>query len=255
MEEIDTARPRVDTRRRPAVNIALIAAIWILSDLGFYYLLPALKFVPDYNHDPITNATYYVFWIGVAIITFSEDCAEWRSLSRWDLFENRFQSLAIWVIFFAAAMTFTAYVLPALPPVKWPPEWGPVPELAQAEPTYFLPKSFEILFQQILILTLVLTLAEEGFSLARISLTSSALFGSIHLLLFFDDEVLASVIRYCVAATLFGLIFPVLILRVRNGLAYSYALHWFYYAFTVFMAREIGPTTVWPILKGIFAGG
>ena len=44
--------------------------------------------------------------------------------------------------------------------------------------------------------------------------------------------------------------FPVLILRVRNGLAYSYAVHWLYYALTVFMARAVGPTTVWPIVQG-----
>lgn len=254
MAKADTATHQVD-RRRLALNIALIAAIWILSDRGFYYLLPALKVVPDYTQDPITTATYYVFWIGVALITFSNDCAEWRSLSRWQVFDNRFQSFAIWVIFFAAATTFTNYVMPALPPIEWRPEWGPVPELARAGPTYFLPKSFEILFQQILILTLVLTLAEEGFKLATISLASSALFGGIHLLLFFDSEALVSVIRYSVAATLFGLVFPVLILRVRNGLAYSYALHWLFYAVTVFMAREIGPTAVWPILKGVVAGG
>jgi len=255
MEEANAATHRLDRQSGLAQTLALIAAIWILSDLGLYYLLPALKFATDYNQEPITTATYYIFWVGVAIITFSKACTEWRSLSRWDLFDNRFQSLAIWVAFFAAATTFTAYVLPGLPPFAWRPEWGPMPELPLAEPTYFLPKSFEILFQQILILALVLSLAKAGLPLARISLASSALFGSIHLLLFFDNEILSSIIRYCVAATLFGLIFPVLILRVRNGLAYSYALHWFYYALTVFMAREIGPTMAWPILQGIFAGG
>ena len=54
-----------------------------------------------------------------------------------------------------------------------------------------------------------------------------------------------------VAATLFGLIFPVLILRVRNGLACSNAVHWLYYALTVIMGRMVGPTTVWPVVQGI----
>jgi hypothetical protein len=40
-----------------------------------------------------------------------------------------------------------------------------------------------------------------------------------------------------VAAALFGLIFPHLILRVPNGLAYSYIVHWLYYAITVAMPR------------------
>lgn len=28
-------------------NLALIAAIWILSDLGYYFVLPALSFQPN----------------------------------------------------------------------------------------------------------------------------------------------------------------------------------------------------------------
>ena len=232
-------------------DLGLIAGIWIVSDVGYYFVLPALRFEANYNHDPIATATYYVFWVGVAAITFSRVCVSWRDLSRWELFENRLQSLAIWTFFFILALTFTNYVLPALPPFEWPPDWGPVPELPQAKPTYFLPKSFEILFQQVLILALVLSLAKQGLTLHRISLACAALFGGMHLLLVFDSDQLSSVVRLSVVATLFGLIFPVLILRVRNGLAYSYAIHWLYYALTVFMARAVGPTTVWPVVQGL----
>jgi hypothetical protein len=175
--------------------------------------------------------------------------ASWRDLSQWEPFENRLQSLVLWIMFFALAITFTAYILPALPPFQWQLEWGPVPELPQAQPTYFLPKTFDILFQQILILALVLMLAREGYSLRRISLTCGALFGAVHLLLMFDSVGWNFVLRFFVVATLFGLIFPVLILRVRNGLAYSFALHWFYYALTVFMARAVGPEAVWPTVQ------
>lgn len=248
----DQPRPRSGWPFDLMRDLGLIAGIWIVSDLGYYFVLPALSFEPNYNHDPIATATYYVFWIGVAVITFSKVCAAWRSVSQWDLFENRLQSLAIWTTFFLLALTFTAYVLPALPPFEWPPDWGPVPELAQAKPTYFLPKSIEILFQQVLILALVLSLARQGTTLMQISLTCAALFGGMHLLLVFDAALSGSVIRLSVMATLFGLIFPVLILRVRNGLAYSYAVHWLYYALTVFMARAVGPTTVWPIVQGLF---
>lgn len=236
-------------------NLGLIAGMWILSDLGYYYLLPALSFEPNYNHDPIAAATYYVFWIGVAAITFAKTCASWRSVSRWELFENRPLSLVLWTVFFALAITFTAYVLPGLPPFEWQPEWGPVPELPQAQPTYFLPKSFDILFQQILILALVLSLAREDFSLRRISLICGALFGAAHLLLIFDAPSVSYVLRFAVVATLFGLIFPVLILRVRNGLAYSFALHWFYYALTIFMARAVGPEAVWPTVQAFLGLG
>jgi len=49
--------------------------------------------------------------------------------------------------------------------------------------------------------------------LKRISLACGALFGGRHLLLIFDAEGWSSVVRFSVAATLFGLNFPVLILR------------------------------------------
>jgi len=52
------------------------------------------------------------------------------------MFDNRPLSLALWTAFFALALAFTTYVLPGLPSFEWPPEWGPVPELAQ--PTYLL---------------------------------------------------------------------------------------------------------------------
>jgi len=247
----DEPKPRSGVPLALMRDLGLIAGIWILSDLGYYFVLPALSFEANYNHDPIATATYYVFWVGVAVITLSKVFVSWRSFSQWDLFENRLQSLAIWTAFFILALTFTAYVLPALPPFEWPPDWGPVPELAQAKPTYFLPKSFEILFQQILILALVLSLARQGLTLMHISLTCAGLFGGMHLLLVFDADLSNSVVRFAVMATLFGLIFPVLILRVRNGLAYSYAMHWLYYALTVFMARTVGPTTVWPVVQGL----
>ena len=88
----------------------------------------------------------------------------------------------------------------------------------------------------------------------RISLACGALFGGRHLLLIFDAEGWSSVVRFSVAATLFGLNFPVLILRLLNGLADSHAVHWLYYALTVFMARAVGPTTIWPFWQGLLAG-
>ena len=41
------------------------------------------------------------------------------------------------------------------------------------------------------------------------------------------------------SAMAFGALFPYLILRVPNGLAYSYIVHWLYYAFTVAMPHLV----------------
>lgn len=43
------------------------------------------------------------------------------------------------------------------------------------------------------------------------------------------------VIRFMISAAAFGLLFPYLILRVPNGLAYSYVVHWLYYAVSVLL--------------------
>lgn len=61
------------------------------------------------------------------------------------------------------------------------------------------------------------------------------MFGGIHILLFFGEVPLGYVFRFMGSAALFGLIFPYLILRVRNGLAYSYIAHWAYYAVSVML--------------------
>jgi hypothetical protein len=62
------------------------------------------------------------------------------------------------------------------------------------------------------------------------------------------------VIRFATLAGLFGLAFPYLILRVPNGLAYSYLTHWTYYALTVLMARMIGPGTIPEFVKQLLGG-
>ncbi|MCZ4287256.1 hypothetical protein [Hoeflea alexandrii] len=67
--------------------------------------------------------------------------------------------------FFAVAIAFTTYMVPSLPPFfEWCPEWDS--ELPITESLYFLPKSFIIVFQQLLIHTLVLTLCPIGITRA-----------------------------------------------------------------------------------------
>ena len=51
-------------------TLAQIAVIWILSDLGFYLLIPAFGVGTSYNSASIAVTLYYVFWVGIAVITF-----------------------------------------------------------------------------------------------------------------------------------------------------------------------------------------
>ncbi|GEM_PF-4084427 len=73
----DTASPTriAGQKLNPAPETSLLpvfgaAALWVLSDSGFYYLLPTLGIDPDYNKQGIAIAMFYTFWIGVAAIAF-----------------------------------------------------------------------------------------------------------------------------------------------------------------------------------------
>lgn len=223
-----------------AWTLALIGGLWVVSDLGYYFALPALGQKSDYNDGPIATTLYYLFWVGIAVIAFWPLYATWPRHAGWATFQNRLTSLAVWTLAFAGTVWFAGYVLPALPPFEMRGDGVP-PELPVATPWYFLPKSVEILFQQLLVVALVLALAARSCSLRQISLCCAALFGGAHLLLAFGSVPWIYVLRFSVLAALFGLVFPYLILRVPNGFAYSYATHWAYYALTLVMARTLGP--------------
>lgn len=223
----------LSARLRP---IALIALIWVASDLGYYFLLPRLGVTTEYNQSGMAIALYYFYWVGLSVVLFSPLYLTWQEQSRWGTFDNRLVSGSIWTVFFLGAVLFVAYVIPSLPAFV-PPQDATPPELPLANPWYFLPKSVDILFQQLLVAALVLSLSALGTNLRNIAITCAVLFGGSHLLLLLGGAPVGYVVRFTVIASLFGLIFPYLMLRVRNGLAYSYITHWSFYALVIVIAR------------------
>lgn len=244
---------RATLTARALAPLALIAAFWIVSDAGYYFLLPALGVDSSYNNGPIAVSLYYLFWVGMAAIAFWPQYAAWSRHTGGGMFENRLTSSLIWTAGFLGAVIFAAYVLPALPPFDWQQPWEP-PELPLASPWYFLPKSFDILFQQLLIVALVIAFYERGCSLRQVSTCCAALFGGMHVLLAFGEVPWGYAIRFVMLATAFGLVFPYLILRVRNGLAYSYAAHWGYYALSVLVAHSVGSGAALRIWNQLLGG-
>jgi hypothetical protein len=93
---------------------------------------------------------------------------------------------------------------------------------------YLVSKSFEIFFQQILIVALVFLLNEQGINLYWITLIFAILFGFGHLPMirlqkgFFGFLVFVA----SIAASFF---FPFLILTFEWGFIYTYILHWLFY--------------------------
>jgi hypothetical protein len=115
----------VSAQDTPLVRtLAQIAAIWVLSDLGFYVLLPALGLPTRYNTDPVTVSIHYLYWTGIAIITFWPLYARWPRHGRWPTFEKRIASYLVWTLSFGGCAMFASFVLPALPPLECiPPAW------------------------------------------------------------------------------------------------------------------------------------
>lgn len=214
--------------------IAPVAAIWIASDVGYYALLPRLAGPVAYNAAPVTIALYYLFWIGVTLAAFGPLYRSWRPL------RGDWSGYLLFSASFAGLLVFAFAVLPALPPIKVSEDWQP-PELLFATSWYFLPKAIDIVFQQLLVVALVLAFAADRCSLRMMSLCCAGLFGGTHLLLAFGGVPAGYVIRFTVVAAGFGLAFPYLILRVPNGFAWSYLTHWSYYAISVAMAHTISP--------------
>ncbi|HET7681484.1 MAG TPA: hypothetical protein VFK79_15275 [Xanthobacteraceae bacterium] len=215
-------------------TVLAIAAAWISSDLGYYLLLPAVGIRPGYNIAPLTIGLYYAAWIAIAIVAF------WPLYRSWKPFPDRMRAYVFLLASVAAVAAFAIFALPRLPSIVWTESWD-APELMLANEWYFLPKSVEILFQQLLIAALVLALAANNYPIPKIAIVCAILFGTTHLLLGFGGLPFGYVARFAAAAAAFGLLFPHLILRVPNGFAYSYALHWLYYIVTIVMAHTVSP--------------
>ena len=218
----------------PIRTFAEIAVLWIVADIGYYGLLPALGFRRSYSAEPVVIALYYALGLAVAVFAF------WRLYRTWKPCENRPRTYALVLLMFGAIFLFAAYILPNLPTIIWTESWEP-PELMVVTSWYFLPKSVEILLQQLLIVALVLSFSAQRFSIRAISIWCALLFGGAHLILAFGGLPFGYVTRFVAAAMAFAFVFPYLILRVPNGFIYSYALHWFYYIATIVMAHLLSP--------------
>ena len=214
-----------------------VVVIWIASDAGYYVLLPLLGLQSDYNISPVSITLYYIFWTVIAINTF------WHIFNEWKPIKDRRYAYTFLLFSFAGLILFVSFALLRLPSIVWTESWDP-PELMVANQWYFLPKSIEILLQQLLIAVLVIAFSSQKFSIRTISFWCMFLFGGAHLLLAFGGAPFLYVVRFTVSAMVFGFIFPNLILRVPNGFVYSYTLHWLYYVVTVIMAHTISPYAV-----------
>lgn len=205
------------------ITIAIAVGAWSAASLGYFWLLPVLEAEIGYNDEPLFFALYYGLWAAVVFWVFKGCFYGWAKQAH--LREDRIL-LPVMAVIFAG---YVLFVLPRLPATVWTRSETPV-EFFSATAWYFLPKSVEILFQQILLAALILALHALKLSLLQISVLVAALFGGLHLSLALSSYNPAYVFRYSIAATIFGAIVPYLMLHMRNGFLIAYSVHWSCYA-------------------------
>lgn len=207
--------------------------MWSLSSIGYYQFAEFLD-LGGYNDEPKAFSLYYAVWCLLALAIFHPPISAWAMENA--LAEDHLAP----VLMFAGCAVFAFLILPLMPDANVPTEEA-VAEIVQAQPWYFLPKSVEIIFQQILITALVVALATLKLAISRIAVVTAILFGGFHLTLALEGANPFYVERYTIAAMLFGALTPYLLIKMRNGFVYSYALHWGWYAFDTAIWRFVFP--------------
>ena len=224
---------------RMAPTLATVALLWSASSWGYYALVDMMMLSVGYDDAPVLFAAWYLSWTAVAMNLFYNVIVE--QISRRRLVGH---AVALTPILVACA-AFVTLVLPLLPAVSvFRAPLNP-PEFMFASAWYYLPKSFDILFQQVLVAVIIRRADHVGLSLPATSLLMAALFGGFHLTLALDGFSPFYVARFTLAATLFGLLAPVLYLRTRHGFRWAYGLHWSFYALDAAVAHLVLAVPPW----------
>lgn len=217
------------------VVVGTVAAFWAVANLGYYYLLPALGHSLDYNQSSLPIALYFLAWSIVSILYF------WRLFGSqihldYTIWKYAVQSLAL-----AALIATLVYLLSFFPSVRGP-LLSPYTDLLFVTPWYFFPKAIEVLFQQILIATLILEFYDRFRSFNTVLTNYALTFVGSHIALFAlggAPGVYAGSITLWAAASTW--VFPYLILKVRGGFVYAYAIHLVSYVFLAMILHTWPP--------------
>lgn len=212
-------------RVRDPIYIVLgeILGLWLLANAGYYLIFPALGLTLSYNSTPIAITFYFLLWAGISLYYY------WHLFTDWLNIEHRIWLYILWSFGFAALIWGLLYVFVQLP-ILTGIQLSPYTDILFASPWYFLPKSSEVLVQQILITVLILDLSARFHDLKKVVMGYAICFAGAHVLLFFlNGTPTPYVVLMTIGALLSSLIFPYLILRVKGGFVYTYTIHLVFY--------------------------
>ncbi len=213
-----------DNLHAPLYRVLLrIAGLWMLATMGYYVALPAFGYHLSYNAAPVAIACYFLVWAVISFLFFLDLFRAWSdggSRLWWYGGVSLACSAVVWGLLYALSLL----------PVLQGPQMAPYSDLLLSTPWYFLPKSVDILVQQILTAALILALHFRLGSFKKVLIGYGVCFGGAHVLLYaLSDAPPPYALIMTVGALLSTLVFPYLIVRVREGFVYAYAIHLVFY--------------------------
>ncbi len=219
----------------PHIIFGELTGLWMLANAGHFLIFPALGLGLSYNTAPISIAVYFFLWAGITLFYFRDLFLQWlpkdKPIGRYVL-----SSLGCGALVWGLLYLFS--FLPILRGLNL----APFTDILFASPWYFLPKSAEVLMQQMLITVLVLELHFRLHSFKKVVTGYAALFGGAHVLFYLVNGApteYAAIMT--IGALLSAFVFPHLILRVRGGLMYSYTIHLLFYIFLAVLLHAWPP--------------
>jgi len=210
-----------------------VAALWTLANVGYYIALPLFGFQLSYNSAPIVIAGYFFLWALISTFFFGDLFK--KSVTE----KHRIWLYGILSLGSAVLIWGMLYLFSFLPALQVP-LLSFNTDILFATPWYFLPKSIEILIQQILITVLVLEFYSRFNSLKETIAGYAICFGGAHILLFsINGAPTPYALMMIVGSMLSALIFPYLILRIRGGFIYAYVIHLVFYILLASLLRTL----------------
>lgn len=199
-------------------QVGVLALLWLACwGVSFGFIRRGITYT---DHPVITSALFLSFSVPVVAL-------HWPRL---EPLTRQVTVAPLLALALAVVLTLVAYAL--IPRILRRPEAliarHPEEFYLRMDYRYLLPKSFEVLFQQLCILVFTLLLADTGLSSTGVVLAFLGIFGVLHLPML---PVIGTPIGryYGIASVTLAAAFPILILRVHSGFLYSYTAHWLFY--------------------------
>lgn len=195
----------------------LLFVLWYIGWAGVFLFTNKL----DYLERPLSVTIYFLSLSLIALYLFSDVIG---------VLYEKITFFSLLILFCFLFFNFLTYFLSnkfLKRPYKLIEQYPKV-LVIKMDYRYLVSKSFDILYQQIIIIILILLLAKSGLGILQITIVFSILFGIGHVpIIKFENDFFGFLTL--IASFTASFLFPILILNFQYGFIYTYILHWLFY--------------------------